>query len=138
MRGGKHMILRALAPALALCACATGEVTLAEAEAACAHRAQAAAAPTGAISIGAGNRTGLFGGISIGVTSDFLAGRDPRDVYTSCVERKTGQQPVTPLVITGTLNMPGNPVARNTLQHEGFATASRFETATGISRKANG
>ena len=36
-------------------------------------------------------------GVSIGISSDFLRGRDPYEVYEECVFRKTGQAPIRPL-----------------------------------------
>lgn len=86
-------------PLLFLAACATGPIPLAQAEAECADRARAALRPTGSATIGASSKSGLSTGISIGVTTDFLAGRDPQDVYASCVESKSGQPPQTPLVL---------------------------------------
>ena len=62
----------------------------------CEDRANAAVAPTGEIGVGVGNR-GAGGNFEIGVTSDYIRGRDPYEVYESCVRAKTGQGPIRPL-----------------------------------------
>ena len=62
----------------------------------CEERARAATGPTGEIGIGIGSN-GTSGRVEIGVTSDYLQGRDPYDVYDSCVRQKTGQGPIRPL-----------------------------------------
>ena len=63
---------------LTLTAC--GPVPLVQAEAECRSRADQAAAPSG----------------SVGVTSDFLKGRDPTEVYNQCVLARAGQPPLRP------------------------------------------
>jgi hypothetical protein len=40
---------------------------------------------------------GLTGELELTVTSDFVQGRDPAEVYKSCVYRKSGQMPRQPL-----------------------------------------
>lgn len=62
----------------------------------CEQRARAAMAPTGSVTIGVNSRSGPSVGASIGVTGDFLAGRDPMQVYESCVFQRTGQAPIRP------------------------------------------
>ena len=62
----------------------------------CEDRARAALGPTGEIGIGIGSG-GTSGSVEIGVTSDYLQGRDPYEVYDSCVRQKTGQGPIRPL-----------------------------------------
>jgi len=64
----------------------------------CTERARAATGPTGKIEIGGGNR-GFHTGVEIGITSDFILGRDPQLVYENCVFDKTGQGPIRPLVL---------------------------------------
>lgn len=65
----------------------------------CEERAREAAGPTGEIGIGINSNGRVTSGISIGVSSDFLKGKDPEQVYVDCVQRKTGQPPVRPLVL---------------------------------------
>lgn len=64
----------------------------------CADRARAATGPTGGIAIEGGSG-GLSTGVTIGITSDFVRGRDPFVVYDQCVRQKTGQAPIAPLVL---------------------------------------
>ena len=62
----------------------------------CEERARAATGPTGEIGIGVGSE-GVGSSIEIGITSDFIRGRDPYIVYEECVRQKTGQGPIRPL-----------------------------------------
>lgn len=64
----------------------------------CEDRARAAAGPTGELTLGAGSE-GFHSGVEIGITSDFLLGRDPYLVYESCVYNMTGQGPIRPLIL---------------------------------------
>lgn len=63
----------------------------------CEERARAATGPTGELGVGISSSGKTSGHIEIGVTSDYLRGRDPYDVYESCVREKTGQGPIRPL-----------------------------------------
>lgn len=65
----------------------------------CEERARAATGPTGEIGFGISSSGETAAGIEIGVTSDYLRGRDPYEVYDSCVRQKTGQGPIRPLVL---------------------------------------
>ncbi|MCP1166958.1 hypothetical protein [Limimaricola litoreus] len=89
---------RALLLALPLLAGACTQAPLSPLDAAqvCERRARAAQAPTGAVSIGASSRSGLSTGLSIGVSGDYLRGRDPLVVYEDCVLARSGQPPVRP------------------------------------------
>ncbi len=62
----------------------------------CEDRARAATGPTGEIGIGLGS-DGPGGYVEVGVTSDYIRGRDPYIVYEECVRQKTGQGPIRPL-----------------------------------------
>ena len=62
----------------------------------CEERARAATGPTGSVSIGISNH-GPSVGAEIGITDDYLRGRDPYVVYDQCVRQKTGQGPIRPL-----------------------------------------
>ena len=82
---------------LALTAC--GPMSPERAADMCEDRARAAAGPTGEVGVGISSRDGVIGRLEIGVTSDYLRGRDPFEVYDSCVREKTGQGPIRPLVL---------------------------------------
>ena len=88
----------ALLMALPLMAKACTQAPLSPLDAArvCEERARAAQGPTGNVSVGASSRGGLSSGISIGVTDDYLRGRDPFEVYENCVVARSGQMPVRP------------------------------------------
>ncbi len=88
----RHLVLLAALTVLAGC----GPMSPERAADVCEDRANAAVAPTGEIGVGIGNR-GTGGSFEIGVTSDYLRGRDPYVVYESCVRQKTGQGPIRPL-----------------------------------------
>ena len=87
----------ALASLLVLAACAT--VTPERAAQLCEERAQAAMGPQGTVTIGANSQSGGFASGSITFSSDYLAGRDPYEVYRTCVIDMTGQEPYRPPVL---------------------------------------
>lgn len=63
----------------------------------CEDRARAAAGPTGEVGIGINSDGNVSPRLEIGITSDYLRGRDPQAVYETCVRQKTGQPPIRPL-----------------------------------------
>ena len=65
----------------------------------CEDEARRAAGPTGEIGIGVNSSGNVTNRVEIGISSDFLLGKDPQQVYESCVRRKTGQAPIRPLVL---------------------------------------
>jgi len=65
----------------------------------CEERARAAQGPTGRVTVGSNSNSGPFGGVEIGVSSDFVAGRDPLEVYEQCIFDRTGAAPIRPLVL---------------------------------------
>ncbi|MBM1220172.1 hypothetical protein JQU17_09025 [Ponticoccus sp. SC2-23] len=85
------MILLALAAA-----CTPVPVDPEEAARECEERARAAQGPTGTVTAGVNSNTGGFAGLEIGITSDFLLGKDPLAVYSDCVWNLTGQAPFRP------------------------------------------
>ena len=87
----------ALTPFLPLAAC--GPVPLEVAEQQCLAQAQAAMAPTGSATVMLDNHGHVATGVTLGVSSDYLAGRDPQKVYEACVYRMSGQMPNVKLYI---------------------------------------
>jgi len=79
-----------------LTACTPVPVDPERAAAQCEEQARAAQGPTGSVRIGANSNTGGYVRTEIGVTSDFLAGRDPMAVYEQCVYQRTGAGPIRP------------------------------------------
>lgn len=65
----------------------------------CEDRARAATGPTGSVGISVNNKGTTRTRASIGVTSDYLLGKDPYKVYDDCVRRKSGQGPIRPLIL---------------------------------------
>ncbi|MBE0412014.1 hypothetical protein [Yoonia sp.] len=81
---------------LFLAGCAKTPPTPEEAAETCEKRAQAAQAPEVGVTIGASSSDGPFASASIGLSADLLRGRDPIEVYQSCVINLTGQLPIRP------------------------------------------
>ncbi len=86
----------ALVAALVLAACGPIDPSIAADQ--CEERARQAAGPFGEVRIGGGS-AGPRGAIEVGITSDFIRGRDPYEVYDTCVREKTGQGPIRPLAL---------------------------------------
>ena len=84
--------LLALAGLTAGCAPPTPEQVAAR----CEERARAAQAPEVDLRIGANSDSGGFASASIGLSADFLRGRDPLEVYETCVMELTGAPPIRP------------------------------------------
>lgn len=82
-----------IAALLAACGPVSPEVAARQ----CEEQARRAAGPTGEVGIGINSDGDVSTGVSIGISSDFLRGRDPYEVYEECVFRKTGQAPIRPL-----------------------------------------
>ena len=84
-----------LVPLLAAC----GPMSPEAAARTCEARARAATGPTGEIYMGISNTGPRVGG-SIGITSDYVRGRDPYLLYDQCVRARSGQGPIRPLDLT--------------------------------------
>ncbi len=91
--------MKRLFPLILLAGC--GPMTLADAERDCFERARLAQQPRGSVMVG-GTNHGAVAGLDITISSDYLSGRDPSQVYDSCVMSKAGQPPSRPLY-----DMPG-------------------------------
>ena len=86
-----------LAIGLAVAGCGTEEpLSVEEAMVDCADKARHATRPTAAVSVGVNSEGAVSSGFIIGVTDDFLAGRDPEVVYRDCVVRRSGKEPTRP------------------------------------------
>ena len=92
------MMRAALAPLLAclplLAGC--GPVPVAQAERMCLDEALLAERPRGTIAAGMSSTGRPVGGIALQVSSDYLLGRDPEQVWQSCVMNRSGQLPTRP------------------------------------------
>ena len=83
----------------AACLAACGPISPERAAELCEDRAREAAGPTGEVSIGVNSDGEIISGFEIGISSDYLRGRDPQLIYEQCVWEKTGQGPIRPLVL---------------------------------------
>jgi len=79
-----------LAP-IALLSC--GPVSVTQAERECVERARLAEKPKAEVFIGVNNKGDVLRGGSFGISTDYLAGRDPSAVYIECVKSRSGQFP---------------------------------------------
>ena len=79
---------------LVLAAC--GPMTVAQAERQCYERARLTEHPTGSVSVGVGSGGRTAAGLELNVSTDYLMGRDPGQIYDNCVVNKSGQMPSRP------------------------------------------
>ncbi len=91
-----------VAATVGLTACTKPEpITVDRAMAICTDRARSAVKPDVNVGVGVGIgkrvRTGV--GIGIELSSDYLKGRDPNEVYEECVVAKSGEKPTQPLTL---------------------------------------
>ncbi|CAM3176158.1 hypothetical protein PANO111632_06595 [Paracoccus nototheniae] len=84
-----------LLPLIAVVA-ACGPVPVDQAERVCLRDAQLAERPRGSIAMGVGSGSGgtrSYGGLELEISSDYIRGRDPSDVFNRCVMRRAGRMP---------------------------------------------
>lgn len=83
--------MRRALPLILLILVACGPVSIEQAERDCAARAYLAQKPQSSVSVRFNSDgTQQLGG-SFGVSTDYLAGRDPMDVFRACVKDRSGQ-----------------------------------------------
>jgi hypothetical protein len=88
--------LMALIPGfLGMAACAP--VPVEQAERNCLQAARDASGPRTEIGLGLGSGGYRSGYVGFEVSSDYLYGRDPAEVFDACVRRRSGQPPKRPL-----------------------------------------
>ncbi|WEF23355.1 hypothetical protein [Paracoccus sp. S3-43] len=80
---------------------ACGPVPVEQAELTCLRDAELAVRPRTNVALGVGTGFGGgtrgFGSVSVDLSGDYLAGRNPSQVYDRCVQRRSGQMPRRPL-----------------------------------------
>lgn len=86
--------LIALLPLALLAAC--GPMPVDQAMRQCVEPARLAQKPRGEIGIVADNHGNVGTTFSIGISSDYLQGRDPDVVFAQCVQNRSGQPPLYP------------------------------------------
>ena len=79
-----------------LAACEAGPVDPLRAARLCEEQARAAQGPTGEVAVGASSSDGPFAALGVTLSTDYLSGRDPQEVYRTCVMERTGAPPVRP------------------------------------------
>lgn len=82
---------------VAALAAACAPVPVEQAERMCLEDARLAAHPRTSLVMGAGTGGRKYVGGSISFSSDYFLGRDPAEVFASCVYQKSGQPPTRPL-----------------------------------------
>jgi hypothetical protein len=76
-------------PPLAACA----PIPLDQAERLCAKEAREAQRPRGKVGLGIGSGGKPASTLDVTISTDFLLGRDPAQVYDACVKARSGQFP---------------------------------------------
>jgi hypothetical protein len=69
---------------------------LEQAERICIQDARLAQRPRGTVGFGVASDGRTAANLQIGISSDYLTGRDPDAVYASCVYQRSGQSPSRP------------------------------------------
>ena len=89
----KAAILASLA-VLSVAACGPIPVDVAMRQ--CVEPARLAQHPRGSVGIVADNHGNIGTSVTIGISTDYLQGRDPNEVFASCVRGRSGQEPLYP------------------------------------------
>ncbi len=84
----------ALLPLALLAAC--GPMPVDQAMKQCVEPARLAQAPRGTVGITADSDGNVGTSFTIGISSDYLQGRDPDQVFDACVRNRSGQPPLYP------------------------------------------
>lgn len=87
------LLILASLPALAAC----GPIPVEQAEQMCVEQANQALRPRGRVGLGVGSGGRAVSALDVTISSDFLLGRDPAQVFDSCVNARSGQFPTRPL-----------------------------------------
>lgn len=76
-------------PPLAACA----PLAVDQAERLCVEEANQALRPRGKVALGVGSNGRPVGALDVTISTDFLLGRDPAQVFDACVKARSGQFP---------------------------------------------
>ena len=85
---------RAIGLLLLLAAC--GPVSVQQAERECLPKARLAQQPRGEVGLGVNSNGQAGSRVEVNVSSDFLLGRDPSQVFETCVIQRSGELPSRP------------------------------------------
>jgi hypothetical protein len=94
MRGGAQSLV---VPALLLGLTACAPIPVEQAERACLSDARDATGPRTEMGVGVGSHGYRGSYLQIGMSSDYIMGRDPSQVFQDCVRRRSGRMPRQPL-----------------------------------------
>ncbi|MEO8241728.1 MAG: hypothetical protein ABI832_05405 [bacterium] len=87
-------VILAVTGVLGLAAC--GPIPVEWAEQQCIEQAQLAQHPRGSVGFAADSHGNFGTSVTLGVSTDYLQGRDPDQVYQTCVFARSGQNPSRP------------------------------------------
>jgi len=88
----------AVAAMMGVSACAdTKPISVERAMALCKERAYKALKPDVRVGVGIGGGGHVRTGVGITLSSDYIQGRDPEEIYETCVVAKSGEEPTQPL-----------------------------------------
>lgn len=73
-----------------------GPVPVEQAERFCLESARLAEQPRGEIGVGVGSDGNLAGTLDLTVSSNWVLGRDPNEIFNRCVLQRSGQMPTRP------------------------------------------
>ncbi|WP_347267992.1 hypothetical protein [Paracoccus sp. (in: a-proteobacteria)] len=95
---GRGALASALVPALlGLAGCAPQLVPVERAERACMAEARGGQPPRTQVGFGVGSHGVRGGFVQVDLSSDQIAGRDPAEAFSQCVQRRSGEMPRRPL-----------------------------------------
>jgi hypothetical protein len=86
----------ALALVVLLPIAACGPVSVQQAEQECLPKARLAQQPRGEVAVGVNSNGQIGSRVEVNVSSDFLLGRDPNQVFETCVIQRSGELPSRP------------------------------------------
>lgn len=95
MRASLTLPMLAL-PLAGLAGC--GPMPVDQAERVCLREAERAVGVTGQVGLGVGSDGARASSFEVEVSSDYILGRDPSDVYNRCVVQRSGQMPTRALI----------------------------------------
>lgn len=96
MKLGAHIACAVVGLTLVAC----GPVPVLQAERNCLSNARAATAPRSEVAVGVvsdGHRVRPAASLELNISSDYMMGKDPSEVFNNCVLRQSGELPTRPL-----------------------------------------
>jgi hypothetical protein len=97
LMAGRGALMAFVPVFLGIAGCATAPVPVEEAEMTCLRDARDAVRPRTEIGLGLGSDGYRGGYVGVELSSDYIMGRSPADVFDACVRRRSGHAPNRPL-----------------------------------------